>query len=54
MRKLILVIVFIFGIQTIGFCQAINTDDLIGYWKPNVESAQVFFWKDSNGKLKFQ
>ena len=54
MKKVILVFAFVFGIQTTVFCQTINTDDLIGYWKPDVESAQVFFWKDGNGKLQFQ
>jgi hypothetical protein len=54
MKKVILVFVFVFGIQTIVFCQAINTDDLIGHWEPDVESSQVFFWKDSKGKLQYQ
>ena len=55
MKNLLLVIAFVFGIQTSVFSQnKINTDDLIGYWQPNEESAQVFFWKDSNGKLLMQ
>jgi hypothetical protein len=32
----------------------INTDDLIGYWMPDEESAQLFFWKDSLGRLQTQ
>lgn len=32
----------------------INTNDLIGYWKPDQESAQLFFWKDSSGRLQTQ
>lgn len=55
MRKVILVLVFVFGISTNSFCQEkINIDDLIGYWKPDEESSQVFFWKDINGKLQLQ
>jgi hypothetical protein len=55
MKNLILVISFVFGIQASVFSQnKINTDDLIGYWKPDIESAQVFFWKDINGKLQLQ
>ena len=32
----------------------INTDDLIGYWKPDEESTQLFFWKDISGILQVQ
>ena len=31
-----------------------NTDELIGYWMPDEESTQLFFWKDVNGKLQMQ
>ena len=55
MKNLILVIVLLVALQTTVFGQnKINTDDLIGYWKPDIESAQVFFWKDINGKLQLQ
>jgi len=55
MKNLILVIVLVVALQTTAFGQnKINTDDLIGYWKPDIESAQVFFWKDINGKLQLQ
>ena len=55
MKNLILVIAFVFGIQTTVFSQnKINTDDLIGYWKPDEESSQLFFWKDIEGKLQIQ
>jgi len=40
--------------QGLNFKQKINTDDLIGYWRPNEESSQLFFWKDINGKLQVQ
>tara|TARA_R110000822_G_C15299403_1_gene491797 strand:+ start:200 stop:574 length:375 start_codon:yes stop_codon:yes gene_type:complete len=32
----------------------INTNNLIGYWEPDQESAQLFFWKDADGKLQVQ
>ncbi len=55
MKNLFFVIALVLAIQTTVFSQnKINTDDLIGYWKPNEESSQVFFWKDINGKLQLQ
>ena len=55
MKNLLLVIAFVFGIQTTVYCQnKINTDDLIGYWKPDEESSQLFFWKDIEGNLQIQ
>ncbi len=55
MKNLLLAIAFVFGIQTKVYCQTkINTDDLIGYWRPDEESSQLFFWKDVNGKLQVQ
>ena len=55
MKKAILITVFLFGLTSSILGQSkINTDDLIGYWKPNEESSQVFFWKDINGKLQLQ
>ena len=55
MKKLFLLIVFVFGISTSTYCQEkFNTDDLIGYWMPDEESTQLFFWKDVNGKLQMQ
>lgn len=55
MKNLLLVIAFVFGIQTTVFSQnKINIDDLIGYWKPNEESSQLFFWKDIEGNLQIQ
>jgi hypothetical protein len=32
----------------------IDTNKLIGYWEPDQESAQLFFWKDTNGRLQTQ
>jgi hypothetical protein len=55
MKNLFLLLVFVFGISTSTYCQEkINTDDLIGYWKPDQESVQLFFWKDGTGKLQLQ
>ena len=55
MKNLLLVIAFVFGIQTTVFSQnKIYTDDLIGYWRPDQESSQLFFWKDCEGKLQVQ
>ena len=55
MKNLFLVLVGLLGVSTNVFCQEkINTDDLIGYWMPDEESTQLFFWKDVNGKLQMQ
>ena len=55
MKNLFFVIAFVFGIQTTIYSQnKINTDDLIGYWQPDEESTQLFFWKDCDGKLQIQ
>ena len=55
MKNLIFFFAFVFAIQTSVFSQnKINTDDLIGYWQPNEESSQLFFWKDCDGKLQIQ
>ena len=55
MKNLFFVIAFVLAIQTTVFSQnKINTDDLIGYWKPNEESSQLFFWKDAKGELQVQ
>lgn len=40
--------------QGLNFKQKINTNDLIGYWKPDQESSQLFFWKDADGVLQVQ
>jgi len=54
MKKVFLITVFaLFSLNAFSQ-QEINTDDLIGYWKPDQESAQLFFWKDSLGKLQTQ
>jgi hypothetical protein len=32
----------------------LNTDELIGWWMPDQDSAQLFFWKDVKGNLQVQ
>jgi hypothetical protein len=32
----------------------INTNNLIGYWKPDEELSELFFWKNVDGKLQVQ
>ena len=55
MKNLFLVFVCLFFTSTTAFCQEkINTDELIGYWMPDKESTQLFFWKDVNGELQMQ
>ena len=54
MKKVFLIIVVaLFSFNAFGQ-QEINTDDLIGYWMPDEESTQLFFWKDSFGRLQTQ
>ena len=59
MKKVILIIAFlVFSFnsfsQGLSVKQKININNLIGYWQPGEESTQLFFWKDSNGKLQVQ
>jgi hypothetical protein len=54
MKKVFLIIsIALFSLNTFAQ-QKINVDDLIGYWKPNEESSQLFFWKDAKGELQVQ
>jgi len=53
MKKVFLIaafLAFVFNAQS----QKINVNDLIGYWSPDQESTQLFFWKDVDGKLQMQ
>jgi len=54
MKKLILIVTFLMFNSTIFSQQKINVNDLIGYWQPDEESTQLFFWKDVNNKLQVQ
>ena len=59
MKKVFLIIVVaLFSLnafsQGLVLKKKINTNDLIGYWKSEEESTQLFFWKDSLGELQVQ
>ena len=55
MKNIFIVLVFVLGISTITFGQqSINTDELIGYLRPDQTAGQLFFWKDVNGELQVQ
>lgn len=53
MKNLFLVLTLVFSSCIFGQTK-IKTNDLIGYWKPDVESTQLFFWKDAKGNLQMQ
>jgi hypothetical protein len=50
----VIVIASVFVIFNLTNTKKINTNNLIGYWKPNEESSQLFFWKDNNGNIQVQ
>lgn len=54
MKKVFFIILVALLSLNINAQQKINTNDLIGYWKPDQESAQLFFWKDSLEELQVQ
>lgn len=58
MKKVFLIaaiaVASVFVIFNLTNTKKINTNNLIGYWKPNEESSQLFFWKDNNGKIQVQ
>ena len=55
MKNLLIIIAFVFGIQTAVLSQnKINPDVLISYWQPDQTAGQLFFWKDVNGDLQVQ
>ena len=54
MKKSIFILAgLLFSFSVLGQVKT-NTNDLIGYWRPSEESTQLFFWKDSTGKLQMQ
>lgn len=53
MRNLFLVLTLVFSSFIFGQTK-IKTNDLIGYWKPDIETTQLFFWKDTKGNLQMQ
>jgi len=61
MKKVFLISAFLaFSVFALfGFAQAkenkkIKEKNLIGYWAPNSESSQLFFWKDKHGNMQVQ
>jgi hypothetical protein len=59
MKKVFLIIaITLFSLSTFSqgliLEKKINTNNLIGYWEPDQESAQLFFWKDADGRLQVQ
>ena len=54
MKKVFLIIVFALLSFNIFAQKKINIDDLIGYWKPDEELSELFFWKNTEGKLQTQ
>lgn len=54
MKKVFLIIaIALFSLTTFAQ-EKINVNKLIGYWEPDQESAQLFFWKDTNNILQAQ
>jgi hypothetical protein len=51
MKKVTFIIAFlVFSLNTIAQ-EKINTNDLVGFWKPQETAGNLLFHKDSNGKL---
>jgi hypothetical protein len=54
MKKVFLIIaIALFSLSTFSQ-EKINTDKLIGYWRPNEELSELFFWKNTKGELQIQ
>jgi uncharacterized membrane protein len=43
-----------FAVFNLTNTQDINSGDLIGYWEPDEESSQLFFWENDNGEIQVQ
>jgi hypothetical protein len=54
MKKAIFIIAITLFSLTITAQNKISIDSLIGYWKPNEQATQLFFWKDIDGNLQMQ
>ena len=54
MKKVFLIITIALFSLNVFAQEKLNTDNLIGYWKANEESTQLFFWKDVKGNLQVQ
>ena len=53
MRSLLVIALLMLAVNVFAQ-EKLNTDNLIGYWKANEESTQLFFWKDVNEELQMQ
>jgi hypothetical protein len=49
-----IVVASVFVVFNLTNTKKVDTNNLIGYWEPNEESSQLFFWKDTNGKIQVQ
>jgi len=54
MKKVFFIIVIALFSLNINAQKDLNTDELIGWWMPDQDSAQLFFWKDVKGNLQVQ
>ncbi len=54
MKKTIFIISLLVISLNVVAQEKINTKDLIGYWVPNQNTSQMFFWKDANDVLQVQ
>jgi hypothetical protein len=58
MKKVFLILIVAVALAFVVFnltnAKKIDENNLIGYWKPNEESSQLFFWKNNNGAIQVQ
>jgi hypothetical protein len=54
MKKVFLIIAITLFSLSLFSQQKINVDDLVGYWKPDEELSELFFWKNTENKLQTQ
>jgi len=54
MKKVFFIATSLFFSLSVLSQKKLNTDDLIGYWKPNKQSTKLFFWKDIHNILQTQ
>jgi len=54
MKKVFFIATSLFFSLSVLSQEKLNTDDLIGYWKPNKQSTKLFFWKDIHNVLQTQ
>lgn len=54
MKKVFLIIAITLFSSNVFAQQKINIEDLIGYWKPDEELSELFFWKNAKNQLQVQ